>query len=85
MDDPVILEPVLNDEVGFLKTLFDIALSDLVVGMDVGARQIFPQITIDRPGVTWKVRVKDDRTIRFHRLLRIKQGRQFLILNLNQF
>ena len=51
MDDPVVLEPVLNDEVGFLKALLDIALSDLVVGMDVRARQIFSEITIHRPGV----------------------------------
>jgi hypothetical protein len=85
MDDPVVLEPVLNDEVGFLEALLDVALSDLVVGMDVRARQIFSEIIIHRPGVALKIRVKGDSTIRLHCLLRIKQGGQFLILNLNQF
>jgi len=57
MDDPVILEPVLNDDVGFLKALLHIALSNLVVGMDVRARQIFPEITIDGPSITREIRV----------------------------
>jgi hypothetical protein len=85
MDDPVVLESVLNNEVGFLKALLDIPLSNLVVGMDVRTRQIFSEIIIDGPGVTRKIRVKNNGTIRFHCLLRIKQSRQFLILDFNEF
>jgi hypothetical protein len=85
MDDPVILESVFNDEIGFLEPLFHVAFSDPVMGMDVGTWKIVTQIAIKGTVVPGKIGVKDNGTIRFHSLLRIKEGRQLLIFNFNPF
>jgi len=56
-----------------------------MVGMYVRAREVIPQVTIHRPVVPRKAGVKDDRTIGFHGLFRIKKGGQFFILDFNEF
>ena len=84
MDDPVILEPVLNDEISLFESFLHIALSNFVVRMDVWAGQVSSKIIIDGPGIFREIRMNDYGAIRFHRLFRIKEGRQFPVLHFYQ-
>ena len=85
MDDPVVLEPVLDDEIGFFEPLSHVSFSDFVMGMDVGTGKIVTEVAIKGPVVLRKIGVKYDRSIRFHSLFRIKEGRQLLIFNFDEF